>query len=291
MNTYRDLDDILATWLDDGPTDLPPATRRAIVTATRATRQSRGGFALPARRSLMSRFIALAGAAAVVVVAVGLAAVALDRPTGTVGGPAIPTPSATPIATASPPSPSPSPERAVVSAGWSNYTSSQYPYSVGHPAAWTVTPANRAWTFEADTGAALTDTPGADHFTSDDLDVRVSAWFVPFDSGTTLDSVEANLAAWVEDYCRRTGNTPCTGIADRAVPMCLERRDCHAALLVPFKDDVQAFFAGGIYDSTAMTVVAVWRGESAPATARYGGSQRLLEAFLSTMQVYPNPNP
>ena len=49
--------------------------------------------------------------------------------------------------------------------------------------------------------------------------------------------------------------------------MCLERRDCHAALLVPFKDSVQAFFSAGIYAADAMTVVAVWRGESDPEVA------------------------
>jgi hypothetical protein len=40
-----------------------------------------------------------------------------------------------------------------------------------------------------------------------------------------------------------------------------------------------------------MTVVAVWRGESAPAVTPNGGSQRLLEAFLSTMAVWPASTP
>ena len=57
--------------------------------------------------------------------------------------------------------------------------------------------------------------------------------------------------------------------------------------LVPFKDDVQAFFSGGIYDADAMTVVAVWRGETDSSVEPYGGSRRLLEGFLSTMQVWP----
>jgi len=62
-------------------------------------------------------------------------------------------------------------------------------------------------------------------------------------------------------------------------------------MLMPFRDDVQAFFSGGIYDADAMTVVAVWRGESDPSVARYAGAQRLLEAFLSTMQVWPASTP
>jgi hypothetical protein len=60
---------------------------------------------------------------------------------------------------------------------------------------------------------------------------------------------------------------------------------------VPFQDDVQAFFSGGIYDGDTMTVVAVWRGERDRSVARYGGAQRLLEAFLSTMQVWPASTP
>ncbi len=69
--------------------------------------------------------------------------------------------------------------------------------------------------------------------------------------------------------------------------LCLERCDCHPGLLVPFGDDTQAFFTAGFYAQDAMTVVAVWHGESAPSTAAYGGSQRLLEGFLATMAVWP----
>ena len=52
-----------------------------------------------------------------------------------------------------------------------------------------------------------------------------------------------------------------------------------------FADDVQAFFPD--VDGAPMNVVAVWYGESSPAVAEYGGSQKLLEAFLSTMNVWP----
>ena len=67
--------------------------------------------------------------------------------------------------------------------------------------------------------------------------------------------------------------------------------DRHPGLLVPFENDVQAFFSGGIYAQDAMTVVAVWRAESSRHVARYGGSRRLLEAFLSTMEVWPSSTP
>jgi len=118
----------------------------------------------------------------------------------------------------------------------------------------------------------------------------VSVWAAPLDPSTreeTTDYVEA----WVEDYCEASGNTPCTGIGDRAVDLCLEKRDCHPGLLVPFRDDVQAFFSGGIYAADAMTVVAVWRPESDSSVVPYGGSKRLLEGFLSTMEVWPASTP
>lgn len=85
----------------------------------------------------------------------------------------------------------------------------------------------------------------------------MSVWNVPLDPRTSVGSSNDGLEAWVEEYCARSDNAPCTGINDRAVQLCLEKWDCHPGLLVPFKNDVQAFFSGGIYDGDAMTVVAV----------------------------------
>ena len=113
---------------------------------------------------------------------------------------------------------------------------------------------------------------------------------MPLDRGTRMDST-ADLVDWVENYCERSGIRPCTGIADRGVELCVEARDCHPGLLVPFEEDVQAFFSGGLYSSEEMTVVAVWRSESHPTVQQYGGAQRLLEAYLSTMQVWPSSTP
>ena len=121
----------------------------------------------------------------------------------------------------------------------------------------------------------------------------MSAWSVPraLDEGTMSEGVTVveswrNVERWVKAYCERTGNTPCTGIHDRAVPLCLEERDCHPGLLVPFKDDVQAFFTNG-GEGASMTVVTVWRGPADPSTEPYGGTRALLEAFLATMNVKP----
>ncbi len=68
----------------------------------------------------------------------------------------------------------------------------------------------------------------------------------------------------------------------------VDRGHSRGAVLVPFHTEVQAFFVSG-NESDRMTIISVWRGESDTWTASYGGSTRLLEAFLSTMNVVPVP--
>jgi hypothetical protein len=73
----------------------------------------------------------------------------------------------------------------------------------------------------------------------------------------------------------------CTGgIQARAVAVSM---DGHAGLLVPFTDDVQAF----ILVDNRMYVVAEWRPNSDGTVATYGGGQRLVEDYLSTMRLLP----
>jgi hypothetical protein len=188
---------------------------------------------------------------------------------------------------------------------WPTFTSTRYgtegngyvyPFTVGHPPDWTEIPSSRDWNWETDVQDPLSVAHEA--FVSPDNAIRVSAWNAPFDGSAPAPWTDGpqeprfdDLVAWVEDYCRRSGNSPCDGIADRAIELCLERRDCHPGLLVPFENDVQAFFTGGIYSPTAMTIVAVWQSESAPAVAPYGGAQQLLESFLATMEVWPASTP
>lgn len=184
-------------------------------------------------------------------------------------------------------SPSMSPQPLTGPRSWETYESTQYDFVIGHPPDWTELPATRGWNWEFDARDFLSQAHEA--FLSPDGHVRVSAWNAPVD-GIREETIP-NLVEWVEDYCEESGNSPCTGIADRAVELCLEKWDCHPGLLVPFKHDVQAFFSGGIYAQDAMTVVAVWRPESSRFVESYGGSQRLLEDFLSTMQVWPSSTP
>lgn len=170
---------------------------------------------------------------------------------------------------------------AVDTTGWTTYVSERYGFGIGHPADWTVEPSDHDWTMEAD--ANLVGSTGQEAFMSPAGDVRVSVWSVPSESPESLEGVEA----WAEQYCQESANTSCTDIGDRAVPLCNESRDCHPGLLVPFSEDVQAFFTGGNYQQR-MVVVVVWRPESHSSVADYGGSRALLEAFLSTMDVCPS---
>jgi hypothetical protein len=219
----------------------------------------------------------VAGVAAAAVLFVAGCGLTGDRDT------AEPAPVSPPSSTVSP-SPMTEP---IDTTNWTTYTSDQYGFEVGHPPDWEEIPANRGWRVaDADDPRS----PAHDTFRSPSDAVRVSVWSVPFNRGTSIDS-SGDVEAWVEQYCEGSRNTPCSGIGDRAVELCLEVWDCHPGLLVPFRDAVHAFFSGGIYDGEAMTVVAVWRRESAPEAAPYGGAQRLLEAFLSTMAVWPASTP
>ena len=117
MTTPRDPDQILAAWLDEGPSALPEPTRRAISVNTRTTTQRRPPIWMPQRRTSMNTYARWAVAAIAIVLAVGGAAYFLAPAGGQVGGPPIASPTSSPTpsprATASPlptvaPSPSPS---------------------------------------------------------------------------------------------------------------------------------------------------------------------------------------
>jgi hypothetical protein len=166
---------------------------------------------------------------------------------------------------------------------WLTFVSERYGYSIEYPPDWTVEPADHDWTLAKDAGDWLS--TGQDVFYSPSRDVRVSAWAV---GASTVEETWTDVEAWVvEEYCPQTNDPSCSRVHDRAVQLCIEVRDCHPGLLVPFQDDVQAFLRGGIADPEGgnVVIVAVWRAESHPSVAPYGGSRRLLEGFLSTMDV------
>jgi hypothetical protein len=184
---------------------------------------------------------------------------------------------------------------AIATATWKDYTSAQYGFTIGHPGGWTERAASRAWTFAADGATFEPRSPARDSFLNEDTDVQVSAWSIAIQPGTG-PKTQADLESWVQQYCGRTDEQPCSGIHDRAIALCVERRDCHPGLLVPFTEDVLAFWPA-VGDDASVMVVAVWRPDSDPSVETYGGSVALLEAFLSTFGgvgkggVYPAPSP
>ncbi|MFB7891466.1 hypothetical protein ACFC1I_04625 [Microbacterium sp. NPDC056044] len=93
------------------------------------------------------------------------------------------------------------------------------------------------------------------------------------------------LVTWATQYCELAGLSPCPGIADRAEPLCIERWDCHPALLVPFREGTAAFVSGGRF--TVPVVYAVWLTEN-PMVAPAGGSRSLLVSYLLTVGVCPD---
>jgi hypothetical protein len=198
--------------------------------------------------------------------------------------------------------------------GWTTFESARYGFGIGHPSDWAVVPADHDWTLPGDADQSLT--TGQEVFLSSSREVRVGAWAVSANLADTMRETGADaeeccveycqqlsnpscgtsmrqwwgVVKWVVGFCRQSNAPSCTGVVDRAVPLCIERWDCHPGLLVPFENYVQAFLPEMTDDSSGwnqMIVVAVWRGDSDPTVARYGGSRQLLEAFLSTMLVCP----
>jgi hypothetical protein len=286
MSDDRAFERALDDWLADGTDRAPRPAVTAVLLAIKTTPQERGLRTLW-RSPIMSTPLRLAAAIAIVAV-VGIGGLyALDQGPGPgTGGPAAsPSPTA-PLEQSASPSRSPSPSPALADPStWPTYTSDQYGFTIGYPADWTVEPATRAWTYEADGRDFLT--AAADAFIAPGQTVRVSAWAVPLAADTTIEWADlewSEIEAWVEAYCPQT-DLRCAGISERAVPMCIERRDCHqGALLIPFADEVQAFVLD--FDNSRMVVISVWWGETALAVRPYGGAQALLEAFLETMNVW-----
>jgi hypothetical protein len=123
MTTPRDPDEILAAWLDDGPTRLPDQTRRAIAVSLPMTRQRRYALGVPRRFATMSSTIKFAfGAVGVVALVLGGALLLGQGGSGgSVGGVGgaptlslVPSPTPTAIPT---PSPTPSPSPGSISFG------------------------------------------------------------------------------------------------------------------------------------------------------------------------------
>ena len=143
MNAPRDPETVLAAWLEEGPSRLPDATRRAISVSVSTTPQARRGLLAPWRNNSM-RSLARGLATAVAVVVVAGAAIYLFGPRigGSGGTPtASPTAAATPVptATTAPATPAPTVVAAVP------YSSSRFLYGASYAGDWTLAAAASDW--------------------------------------------------------------------------------------------------------------------------------------------------
>lgn len=137
MNPARDPDPILSAWLDEGPTDLPDVTRRAIVAALPTTNQRRRPIWAPWRFSPMSAPLRAALAVLVAAVVIG-GGIYLLGPRG--GGPGVdvtPSPSASPSPVPTPtPPPPPLPFEGVLEPGLYSYDGTKVRVILNVPAGW-----------------------------------------------------------------------------------------------------------------------------------------------------------
>ena len=284
----------LRDWLEDGSDRTPRPAIDAVLLAVKTTPQERD-LRIPWRFFQMPALSRVTGVAAVALVAAvsvgGLLYLNAKGP----GGPGISVP---PSATAAPtgaPTAGPtsdsstSPATLPPASVWTEYTSDVHGFTIAYPPGWRLeSEATRAWDPALDVPLRGNASPYAEIFVNEQGSVAFSVWRVPADI-QAIENSRSALIAWVEEFCdSMTYYKPCSGIAERAVPMCRERADCHSdAVIVPFDDDVLAFFVGA---DDALTLAQVWWGDSAPEVAPYGGSIRLLQAFLEPMNVtVPGP--
>lgn len=155
---------------------------------------------------------------------------------------------------------------------WLPFVSEHYGFSIAYPPGWEANQGHGDWTFPEHT-AWPDGVEVSDWFYLDDPEfgsVAASVWSVGLGPGTSADE-------WFGDYCAVEA-TPCNGNE----PSVTASLDGHAGRLVLASDPLAYF---GIGDRLYM--LAVWQPEDHPSVERYGGGRRLLEAFLSTMQLLP----
>jgi hypothetical protein len=265
MNQPRDLDAIIATWLDDGPIDLPDETRRAIAVGLRTQPRARRVAIL--RGLPMFAFNRFATAAAIVLAVGAISALALANRSGGPGS--LPSTSAAP--TASPavvPSSGQSATSSFSTASWDTFSSRRYGYDIKIPALWTASAkqSTRQWSLAVDQYDWLTS--AADSFGPDP---HVTVFAVDVPAGTSND-------AWIASYYgpdAKGSPDPCQHVP---VDLATKQVDGHP---VAFWDEIAAGNCGGtsafVFIGNRVDVFFIGRA----------GQQPLLEALLSTVKFRP----
>jgi hypothetical protein len=271
MSTNDDFERISNAWLADGPTELADRVLDAALSEVHMTHQRRW-LALWRTTHMSfpsSNMARLAAVVVVAVVAIG-GALYLLGPRSGVGGP-VATPTPPPPTAALSPAAVASPTLAPIdTATWTTYTSNRYGFSIGRPAGWTVRQrADHTWTLAVDFNWQ---TKASEGFAAADTSIYATAWSVSVPA-----SMPAN--AWIQAYCQTGATGPCTGLQAASTPVTM---DGHPGVLIRTNDTEAFTLVGG-----RMYVVAVWESFDDPRGAPYGGIDRLLKGFLSTIRLLP----
>jgi len=274
MNATRDPDSILNAWLDEGPTDLPDATRRAILTSLPTTSQVRRGILA---RSTFPHLNTFARAAAVLVVAavgIGVLALEVGQRGNHVGGP-----SPTAI-----PSPSPTPFGLPLPTLDATFVSPAYGYQIHYPSGWSITPGTPPW--DVGTGV-MPDNPTTDKIISPvgTQRMRFSGASLLLAGGTTIDAFRANAVPLASPF----NPTPCTPIAPLSGSVLLNVETSSGASPQPVQAVVSidgcgalAELGGHIYD---VEVIAGGRGYEFTLDGEITAADAL--AWLATITLEP----
>jgi hypothetical protein len=274
MNQPRDPDTIIATWLEEGPVDLPAETRRAIAVGLRTQPRARRMAVLGG--STMSPINRLAAAAAILLALGGLSAFVLANRGGGGAGATPPpsasaalavTPSSSPPPSASP-SASPTPAATQPSTvGWLPFTSSHYGYTIAYPPTWVPSQATRTWDIAKDRLRLPAAAPGGVWdvilgVPPSGPETAVLGFAADVPAGTTED-------AWLASYY--AGSSYCPTMPT-FVPITV---DSHPGKLDPCFD-AQAF----VFVGNRVYVFVIYQQEEQP----------LFRAFLSTVKLPASPS-
>jgi hypothetical protein len=270
-NETRDSDAIVGAWLDDGPTDLPDATRRAILTALPMTPQARRGLLAPWRFANMNMFARGASLLVVALVAVG----GLALLSGSAGGGGGASPSPVPSAPASEP-PLPTLD--------ATFVSPSYGYQIKYPTGWTVTQGTGPWPPDTarypgnSVSDAIVRPAGGDQ-------VRLSGASIALPSGTTIDQ----FRAFASPFSAPFNSDPCTPVAPLPTPVMIDEQATPGGSHQPVEAVVGvngcgalAEFGGYIYD---VEVIAGGRGYTFTIDGHITTSDAL--AWLATLTLEP----
>jgi hypothetical protein len=257
-NAIRDLDSILAAWLDDGPSDLPDATRRAILTSLPTTPQARRGPFAPWRLPHMNLFARGAAVLVVAVAAIG-ALTLLSGPRSGIGGPS-PTAVPTPSSLASPSSvPTASPSAPPLPTLDATFVSPTYGYEVRYPRGWIVSLGIPPWPIDTARypGNPVSDSivtpPGPDQ-------MRLTGASLALPRGMTMEEFRAFASPFSSPF----NGDACPPVAPLPTPLTIAERPSPGASARPVTAVVsingcyaQAELGGYIYD---VEVIAGGRG-------------------------------